>query len=169
LDVLAVVNEMTRRHFSERSTGGMKSETLLLTERASFFDQNGDGICSALDALRVINDLTRKSVVGESEMPTDTAVFDKQIDSVALVDRNQPEVAARVLFGDQSKMTNDSSVKTEFNGSVISSEEPFDFSKRLSKSNSVFESIGSEVWTGDLVDAVFVQDELGLDVSLLST
>jgi len=169
LDVLAVVNEMTRRHFSERSTGGMKSETLLLTERASFFDQNGDGICSALDALRVINDLTRKSVVGESEMPTDTALFDKQIDSVALLDRNPPEVAARVLFGDQSKKTNDSSVKTEFNGSVILSEEPFDFSRRLSKSISVFESVGSNVWTGDLVDAVFVQDELGLDVSRLST
>ena len=70
LDVLAIINEISQRRFSEKSLGRMIDESHLLSGEAMFFDQNGDGNCTALDALRVINDLTRVEVTGEGEAET---------------------------------------------------------------------------------------------------
>ncbi len=69
-DALRVINELSRRSFSDPDTARLKDPASISTWPNVYFDQNGDGNATALDALRVINELARKAngvAAGEAE------------------------------------------------------------------------------------------------------
>ena len=57
LDALQIVNELTRRQFSDFESNALHSPLRIQFWPGVYFDQNGDGKATALDALRVINEL----------------------------------------------------------------------------------------------------------------
>lgn len=67
-DALRIINELSRRNFSDGATGLLAGVSSLNEWPDLFFDQNGDGAATALDALRVINDLARSSNVAGEEI-----------------------------------------------------------------------------------------------------
>lgn len=67
-DALRIINELSRRSFSDPVTSELVSPGALAAWPGVYFDQNGDGRATALDALRVVNELARlgdSSAAGE--------------------------------------------------------------------------------------------------------
>lgn len=62
-----MINELGRRSHSDDLTFELNDAAILVTGEGHFYDQNGDGKCTALDALRVINELARISNGGSGE------------------------------------------------------------------------------------------------------
>lgn len=56
---MQIVNELARGTYTDSSTGLLRNPTELESWPDIYYDQNGDGKATALDALRVINDLAR--------------------------------------------------------------------------------------------------------------
>lgn len=87
LDALAIVNEVVGRRFSEFETGEFRDPSLILSVGAGFFDQNGDGICSAFDALRIINELSRSPSGPDGEMvPSSTHQGQSEVNVIAVTE-----------------------------------------------------------------------------------
>ena len=69
IDALRIINELSRREYSEPESGELRDPLTLEFFPGVYFDHNGDGHASALDALRVINDLARAAEAeGEGEL-----------------------------------------------------------------------------------------------------
>ncbi|MGI9469938.1 MAG: dockerin type I domain-containing protein, partial [Rubripirellula sp.] len=63
-DALRVINELSRRDYSDALTGQLHDPATIEIFPGVYFDHNGDGFVTALDALRVINDFSRFSGSG---------------------------------------------------------------------------------------------------------
>jgi predicted outer membrane repeat protein len=66
-DALVIINELGRRLFSN-AQGQLNDPTTVTPWPGTYYDQNGDGKATALDALRVINRLTQINNSGEGEL-----------------------------------------------------------------------------------------------------
>ena len=58
-DALIIINELSRRAFSDPQTQWLRDPLEVEDWPALYFDRNGDDKATALDALLVINDLAR--------------------------------------------------------------------------------------------------------------
>lgn len=68
-DALRIINELSRRDYSDGETGQLLDPASLEFFPGVYFDHNGDGFATALDALRVINDVGRAAnSAGEGEL-----------------------------------------------------------------------------------------------------
>lgn len=74
-DALVVINEMANRFYSSEENSSTLDPRTISQWPGLYFDQNADNRISALDALRVINELARNDdpVEGEALTPLDTA------------------------------------------------------------------------------------------------
>ncbi len=66
-DAILIINELGRRSFSDPDTHQIIAPLEVASWPGNYYDQNGDGRISALDALRVINSLEVETVVAEGE------------------------------------------------------------------------------------------------------
>lgn len=73
VDALVIINELSRRVFSSSADGQLLNPQDVPQWPGQYFDQNGDNRATALDALRVINTLTRLSLAS-GEQITGTVV-----------------------------------------------------------------------------------------------
>lgn len=164
LDVLAVINEMSSRQYSDHLTGEMKDEMLLLTAAASFFDQNGDGICSALDALRVINDLNRQSTAEEGEAFLTPFILQRG-ETPIQESLNQETPVQHPMLNAPSR----SNPSEATSGGVASTGEIFRPDRLPEGSqgwNRRQEIQSADAWTADRVDALFAKEEIEIGTLL---
>ena len=74
-DALRIINELSRREFSDGDTQNLDSPIDVVDWPGVYFDQNGDDRATALDALRVINELARITLAsGEEPEQVDFAI-----------------------------------------------------------------------------------------------
>lgn len=94
-DALRIINELSRRAFSDRDTEELRSPLDVAMWPDAYFDQNADGRASALDALRVINQLARQgNGSGEGEQ-----VFSGALTKDATDEENTTEPVESLVFG----------------------------------------------------------------------
>ncbi|TWU46166.1 Proprotein convertase P-domain protein [Rubripirellula tenax] len=82
-DALLIINELGFRRFSDDGTKNLDDPFTLSTWPNIYFDQNGDDRVTALDALRVINELARQSssmTESEAEEVVSTPPFVPQLE-----------------------------------------------------------------------------------------
>ena len=90
-DALRIINELSRRAFSDPVTAEVKNPSSVSPWPNLYFDQSGDRLATALDALRVINQLARQqngSGSGEGELAL--AVFGPTFETTPQFDVTRP-------------------------------------------------------------------------------
>lgn len=145
-DVLRIINELSRRSFSDETDNGVLADATSVTSWPGlYFDQNADGRVSALDALRVINELFRQSppdLSGEAVSPVqpqstplqmiqDEANGDGRVpesgsvSAIASIAQDRPKRDALLVLRDEIAIREDAAVEvsTQPTSSVTSLDE----------------------------------------------